>query len=69
MQQLNLFDKTCSNSQQYRREDWVVVKRQPKNDGAYLKRGDQVQVEFAHPTNGSVRFWNVSCNEWDYLWP
>ena len=68
MQQLNL-SETCINSQKYHRGDWVLVKRKPKNDGAYLKRGDKVQIEFAHPTNGSVRFWNDRCNKWDYLWP
>ncbi len=68
MQQLNL-SETCTSSQQYHQGDWVLVKHKPKNDGAYLKRGDKVQVEFAHPTNGSVRFWNDRCNKWDYLWP
>jgi hypothetical protein len=62
-------NQTDTNSQQYRKGDWVEVRRKPKNDGAYLKRGNKVQVDFVHPINGSVKFWNNQCKNWDYLWP
>lgn len=69
MQQLKLFPDSEIGSL-YKPGDWVKVLRKPKNGfGAYLKRGDIVQVAATNPADGSIKFWNKHFNGWDYLYP
>ncbi|MEG5234325.1 hypothetical protein [Microcoleus sp. AT9b-C3] len=48
--------------------DWVKLQRKTVT-APYWKKGESVQVEGAHPTNGSVKFWSERSESWAYLHP
>lgn len=48
--------------------DFVKLRRKTAS-AAYWKKGEIVQIESVHPTNGSGRFWNERAECWGYLEP
>ncbi|MEG4516509.1 hypothetical protein [Microcoleus sp. AT9b-C5] len=48
--------------------DWVKLRRKTVT-APYWKKGESVQVEGVHPTNGSVKFWSERSESWAYLHP
>ena len=69
MEQLSLFDSSSqSGGGTIRPGDWVKLRKKSVS-AAYMKKGDMVQVDTVHPTNGSLRFWNTITDEWGFLYP
>ncbi|MEG4271057.1 MULTISPECIES: hypothetical protein [unclassified Microcoleus] len=48
--------------------DYVKLRRKSPS-AAYWKKGEIVQIEAVHPTNGSVKFWDERAQTWGYLHP
>ncbi|MEG4070923.1 hypothetical protein QUA42_26960 [Microcoleus sp. Pol11C2] len=48
--------------------DWIRLLRKTPH-AAYWKKGEVVQVEGVHPTQGTARFWNERANDWAYIHP
>jgi hypothetical protein len=67
--QLSLFNTKTATGTQYKAGDWVKIRRKPKVDGAWVKRGEVFRISQVHPINGSLKFWNPHINQWDFLYP
>ena len=66
--QLSLFDTSTAVETTYKVGDFVKLRRKSAH-AACLKKGDIIQIQAVHPSDGSCKFWNEHTESWGYVYP
>ena len=66
--QLSLFDTSTAVKTTYKVGDFVKLRRKSAH-AACLKKGDIIQIQAVHPSDGSCKFWNERTESWGYVYP
>ncbi len=66
--QLSLFDTAAVIETIYKIGDFVKLRRKSAH-AACLKKGDIIQIQAVHPSDGSCKFWNERTESWGYVYP
>ena len=66
--QLSLFDTSAAVKTIYKVGDFVKLRRKSAH-AACLKKGDIIQIQAIHPSDGSCKFWNEQTESWGYVYP
>ena len=65
--QLSLFASSAVDTT-YKVGDFVKLRRKSAH-AACLKKGDIIQIQAVHPSDGSCKFWNECTESWGYVYP